>query len=94
MTAGTVTEVLQEFTDMIKSEPGRTMLAEHRIETGDARPIRQPPYRLPYAYKDEVLRDLKEIQEKGIIEPSASEWSSPIVLVKKKDGTLRMCVDY
>ena len=94
MTAGTVTEILQEFTDMIKSEPGRTMLAEHRIETGDARPIQQPPYRLPYAYKDEVLRDLKEIQVKGIIEPSASEWSSPIVLVKKKDGTLRMCVDY
>ena len=87
-------EVLQDFTDVMKSEPGRTMLAEHRIETGDARPIRQPPYRLPYAYKDEVLRDLKEMQEKGIIEPSASEWSSPIVLVKKKDGTLRMCVDY
>ena len=34
------------------------------------------------------------MQESGIIEPSTTEWSSPIVLVKKKDGTLRMCVDY
>ena len=77
----------------MKNEPGRTTFAEHRIETGDARPIRLPPYRLPYAYKDEVLKDLREMQENGIIEPSTSEWSSPIVLVKKKDGTLRMCVD-
>ena len=45
-------------------------------------------------YRDEVLKDLKEMQESGIIEPSTTEWSSPIVLVKKKDGTLRMCVDY
>ena len=76
----------------MKNEPGHTMLAEHRIETENARPIRQMPYRLPYVYRDEVLKDLKEMQESGIIEPSTSEWSSPIVLVK--DGTLRMCVDF
>ena len=34
------------------------------------------------------------MEESGIIEPSASEWSSPIVMVKKKDGSLRMCIDY
>ena len=43
-------------------------------------------------YRDEVPKNLKEMQESGIIEPSTSEWSSPIVLVK--DGTLQMCVDY
>lgn len=47
-----------------------------------------------YAYIDEVLEELREMQENGIIEPSTSEWSSPIVLVKQKDGMLRMCVDY
>lgn len=47
-----------------------------------------------YAYIDEVLEELREMQESGIIEPSTSEWSSPIVLVEQKDGMLRMCVDY
>ena len=53
--------LLQEFTDVMRNEPGRTTLAEHRIETENARPIRQMPYRLPYAYRDEVLKDLKEM---------------------------------
>ena len=79
--------------DIMKNEPGRTMLAEHRIEAGDARLIRQMPYRPPYAYRDEVLKDLIEMNESGIIEPSTSKRSSPIVLVKK-EGTLRTCVDY
>ena len=86
--------LLKEYSDVIRSTPGRTMLAEHRIETRDARPIRQAPYRLPHAYRDQVLDDLKSMQEEGIIESSQSEWSSPMVLVKKKDGTLRMCIDY
>ena len=70
------------------------MLTKHRIETKDARSIRQAPYMLPHAYRDKVLNDLKSMQEEGIIESSQSEWLSPMVLVKKKDGTLRMCVDY
>ena len=59
--------------------------------TGPARPVRQPPYRLPHAYRHEVLKELEEMEESGVIE---SEWASPMVLVKKKDGSLRMCVDY
>ena len=86
--------LLHKYSDVIRSTPGRTMLAEHRIETNNGRPIRQAPYRLPHAYRDQVLDELKTMQEEGIIESSQSEWSSPMVLVKKKDGTLRMCVDY
>ena len=41
-----------------------------------------------------VELELKEMLDSGIIEPSASQWSVPMVLVKKKDGTLRLCVDY
>ena len=52
------------------------------------------PYRLPHAYRDTVRKDLQDMEESGIIEPSTSEWAAPIVLVKKKDGTLRFCVDY
>ena len=64
------------------------------IRTGTAAPIRLPPYRIPHAYRDTVKKELEEMEEEGIIERSESEWAFPIVLVKKKDDTLRMCVDY
>ena len=69
----------------MQSKPGRTHLANHNIETGAARPVNQPPYHLPHAYRDEVLKELAEMEE-GVIEPSMSEWASPMVLAKKKDG--------
>ena len=86
--------ILKEFEDVMKAHPGQTDLVEHKIPTGDAHPVRLPPYRLPQAYRDTVAKELKEMEEDGIIAPSSSEWSFPIVLVKKKDGSLRMCVDY
>ena len=85
---------LQSFSDVLNSKPGRTTVAEHHIEVGDARPIRLPPYRLPHAYRETVLTELKDMEQTGIIERSSSNWAAPIVLVKKKDGSLRMCVDY
>ena len=69
-------------------------MAEHRIETGSAKPVRLAPYRLPHAYRETVKSELQSMEESGIIQSSKSEWASPIVLVPKKDGTLRMCVDY
>lgn len=57
---------------------------EHRIETGDAKPVKLPPYCLPHAYQD-IMKELEEMEKYGIIEKSTSDWSSPIVLVKKKD---------
>ena len=84
----------EDFSDVMCDLPGRTNLAVHPIETGTARPVRLPPYRLPHAYRDAVRKELEEMQEQGIVEPSMSEWASPVVLVKKKDGTLRFCVDY
>ena len=69
-------------------------LAEHKIDTGTARPVRLPPYRLPQAYRSTVQGEIQEMLREGIIEPSSSEWAAPIVLVKKKDSSLRLCVDY
>ena len=86
--------LLNQYSDVMQTKPGRTHLAEHNIETGAARPVKQPPYRLPHAYQDEVLKELAEMEKEGVIESSMSEWASPMVLVKKKDGSLRMCVDY
>ena len=64
------------------------------IDTGDANPKKQPLRRMPFAARSEVARQLKEMQSNGVIQPSKSPWSSPVVLVRKKDGTLRFCVDY
>ena len=85
--------LLEDFADVFQNEPGRTSVIEHHIETGLAQPVRLPPYRLPHAYRDAV-KELWEMLSSGIIEPSTSEWSAPIVLVKKKDGSMRLCVDY
>ena len=87
-------EVLEEFSTILQNTPGRTTLAEHCIDVGAARPVRLPPYRLPHAYREQVQEELKEMEANEIIEPSASEWAAPVVLVAKKDGSLRFCVDY
>ena len=89
-----VEALLEEHSDVMRNYPGRTMLAEHHIRTGDSRPVRLPPYRLPHAYRETVKKELQDMLQQGIIEPSSSEWSAPVVLVKKKDGSLRLCVDY
>ena len=72
---------------------GLTDLAMHKIETGNARPIKHPR-RIPVAKTQDVERETQDTLAKGFIEESDSPWSSPIVLVKKKDNTIRFCIDY
>jgi hypothetical protein len=90
-------ELLADYQDVFETgsgDRGRTEEVYHRINTGDARPIRQPPRRLPLA-KQSLINDLLEdMKSQGVIEESDSPWSSPVVLVRKKDGSLRFCVDY
>lgn len=89
-------ELLLKFKDIFAKDCdfGRTGLVKHQIDTGDARPIKQRPRRIPWAKEREVTELVKDMANNGIIEPSTSPWSSPVVLVKKKDGSTRFCVDY
>ena len=73
---------------------GRTDKLMHKIDTGDAHPIRQAARRIPPHKKEEVSKLLQDMLQKDIVERSSSPWASPIVLVKKKDGSTRFCVDY
>lgn len=73
---------------------GRTDLVQHRIHTGDAAPIRERYRPLPPLMYKEMKGLLVEMLEKGVIRESCSPWAAPIVLVKKKDGNWRFCVDY
>ncbi|XP_040262454.1 uncharacterized protein LOC120978250, partial [Bufo bufo] len=75
-------------------EPGYTLLAIHKVETPGQAPLRQPPYRIPEAVREGMRKEIDEMLRLGVIEPSESPWASPVVLVPKKDGTTRFCVDY
>ena len=85
---------MQEFSDVFDETLGHTDVIQHNIDTGSALPIRQYPRRLPYAYREETKQQVTDMLQQGVIQPSHSPWASPIVLVKKKDGKYRFCIDY
>jgi len=88
---------LTSFSDTFaldQSQLGKTDLVQHSIETGDQRPIKQLPYRTPFALRQEMEGMISQMLEQGVIQESSSPWASPVVLVAKKDGTNRFCVDY
>ena len=88
---------LNEFSDvfsMSDSDLGRTNVLEHSIDTQGHQPIYKRPYRIPETQRKVVDVHVKDVANRGIIRPSKSPWSSPIVLVGKKDGSTRFCVDY
>ena len=90
-------QLLINFADVFavsSDDLGHTSLVTHQIDTGSSHPIRQPARRLPLHKRAEADTLLKDMLKKGVIEPSSSPWTSPIVLVKKKDGSTHFCVDY
>ena len=70
------------------------MYGVHAIDTGDAKPVRCPPRRVPLAFADEERKVIETMEKQGIIRKSHSCWSSPLCLVRKKDGKVRPCIDY
>ncbi|KAL6730064.1 hypothetical protein Aduo_001060 [Ancylostoma duodenale] len=90
-------KIASDFGDVFAvsdQELTQTNVVEHSIETGEAAPIKQKARPIPLSTKLELKKILGDLQERGVIEPSSSSWASPIVLVRKKDGSLRLCVDY
>ncbi|XP_024962510.1 uncharacterized protein LOC112502744 [Cynara cardunculus var. scolymus] len=59
-----------------------------------AAPVAKAPYRLASAEMQELSNQIQDLLEKGFIQPSSSPWGAPVLFVKKKDGSLRMCIDY
>ena len=73
---------------------GRTSFAKHTINTGDHKPIYQAPRRVHLHLREKARTQVEKMLEEGIIEQLNSPWSAPIVLVRKKDGSFRYCIDY
>ena len=86
--------VLHEYGDVLSPEPGRTDVLRLNIDTGDQAPVCSHPYRIPPRWKDEVRVQTDQLLSLGIIRPSVSPWSSSVVTVKKKDGGVRICIDF
>ena len=92
-----LTNLITNYTDVFalnSQELGTTSLVKHVINTGNHPPVRQPLRRTPFALRNKVDAMVQEMLVQEVVQPSQSPWASPIVLVKKKDGGLRFCVDY
>ena len=84
----------QQVFSLSDGDLGTTHMVQHRIETGNVPPIRQQP-RHPSPWKhDEIERQVADLLQQEKVKESSSPWSSPVVLVTKKDGSQRLCVDY
>ena len=67
---------------------------EHLIEMAESPPVQNYPYQIAPGRKDEMHREVKQLLEMGIITPSRSPWSAPMVPFRKTDGSLHLCIDY
>jgi len=75
-------------------ERGETDVVMMEIDTGEAQPKRQSVQRTPFAARQEIAKQLGEMQAQNVITLSDSPWASPVMSVQKKNGSLRFCIDY
>lgn len=89
--------LLQEFTDVFDVPKGLPPLRSHdhsiTLVEGTS-PVKVRPYRYPFSQKQEIEKMVQDMLQDGIIQPSQSPFSAPVLLVRKKDGTWRFCTDY
>ncbi|CAA7059450.1 unnamed protein product [Microthlaspi erraticum] len=90
-------EVVQDFEDVFQSlkglPPSRSDPFTIELEPGTA-PISKTPYRMAPAELAELKKQIEDLLSKGFIRPSVSPWGAPVLFVKKKDGSFRLCIDY
>src|SRR5436309_7491673 len=87
----------QEYRDICaknQTDIEHTNIIKHKILTEDTAPISQVPYRMNPQKKEFLRQKIANIEEDGIIRKSTSPWAFPVVIVDKKDGTYRICIDY
>ena len=90
-------DLLCEFHDIFsldKTELGHTDLGKHAIDLTDETPFKDRFSKIPAPLLAEVREEVDRMQAKGVIRPSQSPWNNAVVLVRKKDGGLRFCVDF
>ncbi|GJV86898.1 putative reverse transcriptase domain-containing protein [Tanacetum coccineum] len=86
--------VIRDFPDDLPGLPPHRQVKFKIDQVSGATPVARAPYRLAPSEMKELSNQLQELSEKGFIRPSSSPWGAPVLFVKKKDGTFRMCIDY
>ena len=93
--AAVVVAVNSHTIQLPEFQPTRSIcVVTHRIDTGDSPPIKQPPRRLSFALRHQLCQLMEDMLVRGVITHSLSPWASPVVLVAKRDGSTRVCVNY
>ncbi|GFO03942.1 retrovirus-related pol polyprotein from transposon 297 [Plakobranchus ocellatus] len=87
-------EVVVTYSSIFGDRPGTALTEEHCIELTSSIPVRQRPYPVLYAMRQTLRDELREMEDLGVIRKSSSPYVSSVVVVKKKDGTNRVCIDY
>ena len=85
---------LARHTKVFSDISGKTNMIEHKIELSDNNAVKSRPYPLPYAMRENLKREIEDMHSLGFIRGLNSPYASPIVIVKKKNGSDRICVDY
>ena len=87
-------DLCKEFDDVLTDVPGRTSVIEHKVVLNSETPVYKRPYTMPYAVREKVEQEVKNMLNAGIVEKSKSAYGAPIVVVQKKDASMRLCIDY
>ena len=87
-------DLANQFSSLFTEAPGTTDLAQHHIKLTSDEPVRSRPYPVPYSMRESLKKDIADMIKMGVIRESDSAYASPVVVVKKKDNTNRVCVDY
>ena len=84
-------DLTRRYPDVFTDMRGETDVIQHGMKLTDDTPIPCKPYLLPYAMREELRNEVYSMLKMGVVRPSTSPYASPIIMVKKKDGSNRVC---
>jgi len=87
-------DILSKFKSVFTDVPGKTNVIEHKVKLYDEKPIRSKPYPVPFALHKGIEKEVERMLKLGLVEYSMSPYSTPMIAVKKKDGSNRLCLDF
>ena len=86
--------IVSKYNEVFSNDPRNANLPKHKIHLTSNTPVVTKPYPLPFKNREKLKKEIKKMEETGIIRRSDSPYASPVVVVSKKDGSDRICVDY
>jgi len=89
-----VKQLLSEYREIFSDVPTVSHLIEHKVELTEKEPVKHKPYPIPYKMQEVIVKEIDDMLSMGVIEHSEAPYASPLVLVKKPDGSYRVCVNF